>query len=75
MTKRKLELYFKIQKKGLTNMFNIKNVIDLSGNELTKNDCLNIMKNYKKYKEKFDNFEFDIELIDEPQFKNKFIEE
>ena len=53
MTKKKFESYVEIQRSGLTNMWDIKVVIDLSGGKLTKKDCLDIMENYDKYIDKF----------------------
>ena len=57
MTKEKFEAYVKVQEEGLTNMFDIPNVIGLaqkfSEEQLTKEDCLDIMKNYENYKEKW----------------------
>ena len=53
MTKQKFSRYVDIQKSGLTNMWAIDLVISLSGNILTEQDCLDIMKNYKNYQEKY----------------------
>lgn len=53
MTKEKFDLYEGIRTSGLTNMFDIKVVIHLSSNRLTREDCLDIMKNYSKYKKKY----------------------
>ena len=49
MTQQKFEAYLAVQKSGITNMFDVKMVIQLSDGELTKEDCLDIMKNYAKY--------------------------
>lgn len=51
ITKDKFEEFVKVQKSGVTNMFDIKTVKMLSG--LTKAECLDIMKNYKIYKRRF----------------------
>lgn len=51
MNNKKFMIYEGIRKSGITNMFDIKKIIKLSNNELTKKDCLDIMKNYGKYKE------------------------
>jgi len=48
--KKKFEEYVSIQKSGVTNMFDVPTVISLSGGTLDKADCLDIMKNYSKYK-------------------------
>lgn len=53
ITKEKMQDYEDIRKSGQTNMYVIKNVIALSGEEMTKEDCLDIMENYDKYMEKF----------------------
>ena len=57
MLKKTFESYQKIQRSGATNMFDIKRVIELSNNELTKEECLDIMENYSEYKEGFENSE------------------
>lgn len=49
ITKEKFQKYVEVQKSGVTNMFAVKTVMTLSG--LTKEECLDIMKNYSKYKE------------------------
>ena len=38
-------------------MMDIKRVIELSNNELTKEDCLDIMQNYTEYEGEFENLE------------------
>lgn len=53
MTKEKFEAYLRVQYSGITNMWDIDKVIELSGNILTEADCLDIMKNYSQHKEKF----------------------
>jgi len=53
ITKEQFETYLKIQEGGKTNMMAINNVISLSKYQLTKENCLDIMKNYEDYKEKF----------------------
>jgi len=51
MTKDKFLSYEEVRISGRTNMFDIRNVIALSG--LTNEDCIDIMQNYGKYKEKY----------------------
>jgi len=50
VSKEKFKAYVGVQKSGLTNMFDIQKVRKLAENfysvELTKQDCLYIMKNY-----------------------------
>lgn len=49
MTKEKFKIYQEIQFSGKTNMFDIKRVIQLSDYTLSREDCLDIMKNYETY--------------------------
>jgi hypothetical protein len=51
--KEKFKLYEGIRESGLTNMFDIKVVTDLSGNRLSQEDCLDIMEHYAEYKAEF----------------------
>lgn len=53
ITKEKMETYESIRSSGITNMFDVKAVIFLSEDILTKEDCIEIMKNYKSLMEKF----------------------
>ncbi len=53
MTKEKFEVYEEIRESGETNMFDVKTVIQLSGEELNKEDIADIMKNYNEYTKKF----------------------
>jgi len=53
MNKDKFYVYENIRKSDLTNMFDVKYVIELSCDNLTREDCLDIMKNYRKYKEEY----------------------
>ena len=54
VSKEKFRAYVKVQKSGITNMFNITNVIEAADKifevELTRGDCIYIMENYKKLK-------------------------
>jgi len=54
ITKEKFNAYVRVQKSGLINMFNIRKVIELSEEELTEEDCIDIMENYNKYKKEFE---------------------
>jgi hypothetical protein len=53
ITKEKFKAYEEVRSEGLTNMFDVKNVVALSRGFLTRDDILEIMKNYytlmKKY--------------------------
>ena len=51
ITREKFEAYVAVQMSGVTNMFNVPMVMSLSG--LTKEECLDVMKNYGKYREQF----------------------
>ena len=57
ITKEKFEAYVTVQKSGLTNMFDIKNVKFAADGmcdvRLTREDCLEIIKNYSELKGKF----------------------
>jgi len=53
ITKEKIQSYEAVRKTGLTNMFDIRNVIALSIEPLTKDDCIDIMQNYEAYIKKF----------------------
>ena len=57
ISRKKFEAYVGVQKSGVTNMYNIKNVIEaadlFSDVKLTKEDCFNIMKNYSILKEMY----------------------
>ena len=44
--------YEGIRQSGVTNMFDVKTVVALS-DDLTKEKCFDIMKNYSKYKNRF----------------------
>lgn len=57
ITKEKFAAYLKVQKSGLTNMFEIDTVIEIAatdfGTELTKAECIHIMNRYSTFKEKY----------------------
>jgi len=53
MTKEIFQAYEDIRQSGEINMFNVSKVVELSNFELEKEDCLDIMKNYSKYKKEF----------------------
>jgi len=58
INKEKFDAYVKVQMSGKTNMWDVNTVCRLSRFKLTRDDCLDIMKNYSKYKIDFskDNF-------------------
>ena len=57
MTNSKFIVYKTIQKSGITNMLDVRRVIELSNKMfkegITEEDCLDIMKNYSTYDKKF----------------------
>ena len=53
MTKEKFLDYVRIQMSGVTNMFDVNCVCSLSKEGLTKEDCMDIMKNYAKYRKQW----------------------
>ena len=55
MNKEKFDSYVRVQRSGITNMVNIQAVISLADVVLTKEDCIDIMKNYEKYETEFSN--------------------
>jgi hypothetical protein len=63
MTKEKFNAYRKVQFSGATNMWNVQKVIDLSDDALTREDCLDIMQNYKAYAEQFGEFVEDLPYL------------
>ena len=52
ITKEQFEAYVDVQMSGVTNMFDVKLVGDLSG--LEKEEILTIMQNYGELKDKYD---------------------
>lgn len=52
ITQEQFEAYVDVQESGVTNMFDVKTVSQLSG--LEKEDIMTIMKNYGELKEKYD---------------------
>ena len=51
ITKDQFESYVRVQKSGVTNMFDLRNVTALTG--LDKEQCLEIMSNYGELEEKY----------------------
>ena len=51
ITKDQFEAYVRVQKSGVTNMFDLNNVKSLTG--LNKEQCLEIMSNYGELEEKY----------------------
>jgi hypothetical protein len=51
ITKEQFTAYVNVQKSGVTNMFDLRNVTALTG--LDKNQCLEIMSNYSELEEKY----------------------
>ena len=51
ITKEKFLAYVKVQESGVTNMFDVKYVCELSG--LDKEEVVNIMQNYAEYRKEY----------------------
>ena len=51
ISKEQFESYVRVQKSGVTNMFDLRNVISLTG--LDKEQCMEIMSNYSELVEKY----------------------
>ena len=51
MTTPKFEAYERVRQSGVTNMWDVKRVVELSGGELTEDDVLDIIKNYAEYRD------------------------
>jgi len=52
ITKEDFQAYLKVQNSGKTNMFDLRNVVKLSG--LSREKILEIMTNYRKYKKQWE---------------------
>ena len=52
ITQEQFEAYVDVQESGVTNMFDVKTVSELSG--LEKEEIMTIMKSYGELKEKYD---------------------
>mgnify|MGYP001611780062 CR=1 FL=1 len=53
ITKEKFQSYVDVQMSGVTNMFNVPLVCEISG--LAREEVMDIMKNYSEYKKSFNN--------------------
>ena len=51
ITKDQFKAYVRVQKSGVTNMFDLRNVTSLTG--LDKEQCMEIMSNYSELVEKY----------------------
>ena len=51
ITKKQFEAYVRVQNSGVTNMFDIRNVIALTG--LNKEQCIAIMEQYNELTKKY----------------------
>ena len=52
ISREQFEAYVNVQESGITNMFDVRTVSDLSG--LEKEEIMTIMKSYGELKEKYD---------------------
>jgi len=69
MNKEKFEAYEAVRESGVTNMFNVKLVGQLSG--LSKEECFDIMDNYDVYKIRFGNVKAELSTKKIVPFKGK----
>jgi len=53
MTEDKFRQYQSVRESGMTNMFDVKQVVNLS-DDLTREEVFDIMKNYSKYTKEFE---------------------
>lgn len=53
VTKEQFDAYEDVRLSGETNMFDIRKVIELSGDILTREICLEVMKQYSELRSKF----------------------
>lgn len=53
ITREKVEAYEKVRQSGKTNMINILTVIHLSNRAFDRKECMEIMKNYGGYIDKY----------------------
>ena len=48
ITQTQFEEYERIREEGITNMYNLSHVVEMSGETLTREDCKAIMENYEE---------------------------
>ena len=53
ITKKQFQIYLEIRDSGATNMFDIRKVVELSGEILKREDCIFIMKNFNELWDKY----------------------
>ena len=53
ITKEKFQAYEKVRVGGKTNMFNVPEVVRLSKNKLTRDECIEIMSHYALLTEQY----------------------
>ncbi len=53
ITKKQFQTYLEIRDSGITNMFDVRKVVELSSGTLTKEDCIFIMKNFNELWDKY----------------------
>ena len=53
INKEDFDVYEKVRKSGITNMWDVTKVVALTDNQLTKEKCMKIMKEYSKLKKRF----------------------
>ena len=53
ITKKQFQTYLEIRDSGATNMFDVRTVVELSEEVLSKEDCLFIMKHFNELWDKY----------------------
>jgi len=53
ITKKQLQTYLEIRDSGVTNMFDVRKVVELSEGILKREDCIFIMKNFNELRDKY----------------------
>lgn len=53
ITKKQFQTYLEIRDSGITNMFDIRKVVELSDGTLKREDCIFIMKNFNELWDKY----------------------
>ena len=59
ISKEQFQTYLAIRNSGITNMFDVRKVVELSNDTLTRKDCIEIMENYRELKELYQDGEKD----------------
>ena len=55
VTKKQFQTYLEIRDSGITNMFDVRKVVELSKEILNRKDCMFIMKNFSELCDRYTN--------------------